>query len=145
MVNQNDFDIPAEFGGKTDEELLQEFLDECPVTEESYINIYGGYHAVMSKLLPTSRNILIWMAFNSEIDRGRVVIQSDAQCRLLRELGVSLAAYYKSLKDLKENDAIRGVNARYYINPRFMWKGCDKRRKDFLKRYPAIRNERAVK
>lgn len=143
MGNLNDFEVPAEFGGKTDEELLQEFLDECPVTEDSYISIYGGYYTVMQKLLPTSRNILIWMTFNCEIDRGRVVMQSDAQSRLLRELGISLVTYYKCLKDLKEHNAIRGVNARYYVNPRFMWKGGDKRRKDFLKRYPTIRNEKS--
>ena len=41
MGNLNDFEVPAEFGGKTDEELLQEFLDECPVTEDSYVSVYG--------------------------------------------------------------------------------------------------------
>jgi hypothetical protein len=142
MENSNDFELPAEFSGKTDEELLQEFLDECPVTGDSYINIYGEYYTVMQKLLPTSRSILIWMTFNCEIDRGRVVVQSDAQSRLLKELGISLVTYYKCLRDLKANNAIRGVNARYFINPRFMWKGGDKRRKDFLKRYPTIRNEK---
>ena len=138
----DDFDIPAEFGGKTEDDLLQEFLDECPVTEESYISIYGGYYNVMQKLLPTSRNVLIWMAFNSEVDRGRVVVQSDAQQRLLRELGISMVTYYKCLRDLKANNVIRGVNARYYLNPRFVWKGGDKRRRDFMKRFPAIRNEK---
>ena len=143
MRNDFEFDVPAEFGGKTDEELLQEFLDECPVTEDSYVSVYGGYYSVMQKLLPTSRNILMWMAFNCEVDRGRVVMQSDAQQRMCRELGISLVTYYKCLKDLKENNAIRGANARYFINPKFFWKGGDKRRKDFLRRYPLVRNEKA--
>ena len=143
MRNDFEFDVPTEFGGKTDEELLQEFLDECPVTEDSYVSVYGGYYSVMQKLLPTSRNILMWMAFNCEVDRGRVVMQSDAQQRMCRELGISLVTYYKCLKDLKENNAIRGANARYFINPKFFWKGGDKRRKDFLRRYPLVRNEKA--
>lgn len=142
MKDYNDFDVPAEFGGKSEDELLQEFLDECPVTEDSYISIYSGYYTVMQKLLPTSRNVLVWMTFNCEIDRGRVVMQSDAQSRLIRELGISLVTYYKCLRDLKANNAIRGVNARYYVNPMYMWKGGDKRRRDFLKRYPSIRNEK---
>ena len=142
MMNNNDFDIPVEFGGKTDEELLQEFLDECPVTEDSYVSVYGGYYSVMQKILPTSRSILIWMAFNCEVDRGRVVMQSDAQQRMCRELEISLVTYYKCLKDLKEHNAIRGTNARYYVNPKFFWKGGDKRRKDFLKRYPLVSNEK---
>ena len=142
MMNNDDFDVPAEFGGKTDEELLQEFLDECPVTEDSYVSLYGGYYSVMQKILPTSRSILIWMAFNCEVDRGRVVMQSDAQQRMCRELEISLVTYYKCLKDLKEHNAIRGTNARYYVNPKFFWKGGDKRRKDFLKRYPLVRNEK---
>jgi hypothetical protein len=144
MKNFDDFefDVPTEFGGKTDEELLQEFLDDCPVTDDAYVSVYGGYYSVMQELLPTSRNILMWMAFNCEVDRGRVVVQSDAQQRMLRELGISLVTYYKCLKDLKEHNAIRGVNARYYVNPKFMWKGGDKRRREFLKRYPTIRNEK---
>lgn len=142
MRNVNDFEIPTEFSGKTDEELLQEFLDECPVTSDAYISVYGEYFSVMGSLLPTSRNVLIWLTFNCEIDRGRVVVQSDAQQRLLRELGISLVTYYKCLRDLKEHNAIRGVNARYYVNPRLMWKGGDKRRREFLKRYPTIRNEK---
>lgn len=142
MTNNDDFDVPAEFGGKTDEELLQEFLDECPVTEDSYVCVYGGYYTVMQKILPTSRNILMWMAFNCEVDRGRVVMQSDAQQRMCRELEISLVTYYKCLKDLKENNAIRGANARYFINPKFFWKGGDKRRRDFLRRYPLVRNEK---
>ena len=68
-VKVNDFEMPAEFSGKSEEELLEEFLNDCPVTEESYISIYGGYYSVMKKLTSAAKNVLVWMTFNSELDR----------------------------------------------------------------------------
>lgn len=35
MRNNDDFKIPPEFGGKTAEEELEEFLNECPITEDA--------------------------------------------------------------------------------------------------------------
>ena len=80
----------------------------------------------------------MWMAFNSELYRGRVIIQSKNLQRIIVELGISRTAYFKSLRDLKEHDAIRGCDAEYYLNPRFMWRGSDKRRRKFLAKYPYI-------
>ena len=138
----NDFEEPVEFTGKSEEEMLQEFLDECPVTDESYVSVYGGYYSVMKDLLPSSKNVLVWMAFNSELDRGRILMQSLAVERLMSELGISEMTYYKSIVELKTKDAIRGGKAKYYINPKFMWKGGDRRRRKFLNRYPFIANEK---
>lgn len=142
MRNKNDFSIPPEFGGKTAEQRLAEFLDACPVTDDAYINVYGAYYSVMNKILPTSRVVFIWLAFNSEADRGRVTIQSLAKERLLKECGISQVTYFKCLRDLKKYDVIRGFNAIYYINPKFTWKGSNKRRHIFMSEYPYIQNER---
>lgn len=141
MRNEFEFDVPTEFEDKTGKEMLQEFLDECPATEDSYINVYGAFYPVMKKLLPTSLNVLTWMAMNSELDRGRVVIQSKNLVRILAELEISRAAYFKSLKDLKALDAIRGFDGEYFINPRLMWRGSDKRRHKFMTRYMFATNE----
>lgn len=143
MANEFEFDVPNEFGDVTPKEMLDEFLEECPATEDSYINVFGAYYSIVRSLLPTSRNVLMWMVFNSELDRGRVVIQSKNLQRILLELGISRAAYFKSLRDLKEHDAIRGCDAEYYINPRFMWRGSDKRRRKFLAKYPYIEVEQS--
>lgn len=140
MNNENDFEMPSEFGGKTAQEMVGEFLEECPATEDSYINVFGAYYSIKIDLLPTSRMVLTWMAFNSELDRGRVVIQSINLERLLGELKISRTAYFKSLKDLKEHDAIRGGDGEYFLNPRFMWRGSDKRRRKFMTKYPYIEN-----
>lgn len=143
MTNEFEFDVPNEFGDVTPKEMLDEFLGECPATEDSYINVFGAYYSIVRSLLPTSRNVLMWMVFNSELDRGRVIIQSKNLQRILLELGISRAAYFKSLRDLKEHDAIKGCDAEYYINPRFMWRGSDKRRRKFLAKYPYIEVEQS--
>lgn len=145
MRNDFDFEVPDEFGEKTAEELYDEFMDECPATENSYINFYGAYYSVMRKILPTSKDVLMWMVFNSELDRGRVVIQSLNQERLLRELGISQITYFKCLRDLKKHNVIRGHSAIFHINPRFVWKGSDSRRHRFMSKYPYIENEKPKK
>lgn len=145
MRNDNEFDVPDEFGGRTAEELYDEFMDECPATEDSYVNFYGAYYAVMRKILPTSKDVLMWMAFNCELDRGRVAIQSFNQVRLLRELGISQITFFKCLRDLKKHNVIRGCRAIYHINPRYVWKGSNRRRHEFMSRYPYIKNERPKK
>lgn len=145
MRKDFDFDVPDEFGCKTAEELYEAFMDECPATEDSYVNVYGAFYSVMRKILPTSKDILMWMAFNCELDRGRIAIQTFNQARLIRELGISQVSYFKCIKDLKEHDVIRGCRAIYHINPRYVWRGSNRRRLEFMSRYPYIKNERAVK
>lgn len=145
MRNKNDFKIPPEFGGKTAEEELEEFLNECPITEDAYVNIYGAYYSVMRKILPTSKDVFLWMAFNSEPDRGRVTIQSLAQQRLLKELGISQVTYFNCLRDLKKHDVIRGFRAVYFINPKFAWRGSNRRRHQFMSQYPYVQNKRLTK
>lgn len=138
MINEYEFDVPNEFDGKTAKEMINEFLDECPATEDSYINVFGAYYQVMKKIMPSSMRVLMWMSFNSELDRGRVVIQSLNLKRIISELEISKACYYKSISDLKEHDVIRGGEGEYFINPRYVWKGGDKRRHKFMAKYPFI-------
>lgn len=142
MRNDYDFDVPTEFCDRSAQEMLDEFLDECPATEDSYINVFGSYYPVLCSIRPTSAKVLFWMAFNSDLDRGRVVIQSKNLKRVISDLGISRSAYFSSIRDLKEHDAIRGYESEYFINPRLMWKGSDKRRRKFMARYPYILNEK---
>ena len=142
MKNEFEFETPVEFEEKTQEELLEEFMDECPATDDTYINVFGAFYSVINKLRPTSIKIFMWMTFNCELDRGRVILQSLNQQRLLKELEISQVAYFKCLRDLKAHDVIRGGDAEYFINPRFMWRGTDKRRHRFAAKYPYIENEK---
>lgn len=142
MRNENEFDFPAEFGGKSEEELLEEFMDECTVSADSYISVYGGYFDIMKELSSAEKDVFMWMVFNCEIDKGRIALQTFAVERLLKELGIALVTYYKCLGNLKTKNCIRGAKAKYYINPRMAWRGCDARRKKFVSRYSGIRNSK---
>ena len=144
MRSDSEFEVQSDFGGKTAEELYREFLDECPMTKHAYVNYYGAYYAIMRKILPTSKDILLWMAFNCEIDRGRIIMQSLNMQRLLDELRIPRATYFKCLRDLKRHDAIRGYDAIYHINPNFVWRGTDKRRHNFIAKYPYLKNQESI-
>lgn len=144
----NDFEVTgkAEFDDKTAEELLEEFLDGCPIiSDDVYVNFYGACFVTFMKIKPTSMRVFIWMVFNSELEKGRVTIQSLAQKRLLKECNISQIAYFKSLRDLKKHNMIRGFRAVYYINPRFAWRGTHRNRMRFIEQYPYIQNERMIK
>lgn len=145
MKNEFEFTGPSEFDDKTANELYEEFMGSLPVSEDSYVNFYGAYFMKVTEILPTSRLVFLWMAFNSELDKGRVTIQSLTQKRLLKDCKISQVAYFKSLRDLKEHNVIRGCRAVYHINPRFAWKGTHRRRLQFMEQYPYIQNERMSK
>ena len=144
----NEFELAgrSEFDGKTAEELLEEFLDECPIfSDDVYVNFYGACFVTMMKILPTSMRIFLWMVFNSELNKGMVTIQSLAQKRLLKECGISQVAYFNCLRDLKKHNMIRGCRAIYYINPKFAWRGTHRDRLRFIEQYPYVQNKRLTK
>jgi hypothetical protein len=144
----NEFELmgKSEFSGKTAQEILDEWLDECPIVSDGvYVNFYGASFTTFMKILPTSMRVFLWMVFNSELEKGRVTIQSLAQKRLLKECNISQVAYFKSLRDLKKHNMIRGFRAVYYINPNFAWRGTHVNRMRFVNQYPYIQNARLSK
>lgn len=148
VTMNNDFEITgkAEFDDKTPDELLEEFLAGCPIiSDDVYVNFYGACFTTFMKIKPTSMRVFLWMVFNSELEKGRVTIQSLAQRRLLKECNISQVAYFNSLQDLKANNMIRGFRAVYYINPRFAWRGTHRNRQRFIEQYPYIQNKRITK
>lgn len=146
MNNDLEMAGQVEFGEKTAEELLEEFLDGCPVVaEDAYANFYGAFFPMAMKLLPASVKVFLWMVFNCELNKGRVTIQSIAQKRLLKECEISQISYFNALRDLKKHNMIRGFRAIYFINPRFAWRGTHRDRVRFVEQYPFIQNERIAK
>ena len=133
-------DFAGEFSGKTEEELFDEFMNESDVTDECYISLFGLWLRMMRGLSSAAKDLFMWMAFHSDVDKGRIVMQSFVQQTALREIGISTVTYYRCLGELKQNDLIRGGNAKYYINPRYAWRGCSARRAKFIYRYPNINN-----
>lgn len=146
MKSDFDFVNSPDFNDKSSKEMLEEFLDSCPVVSgDVYANFYGAYFPAMIKILPTSAKVFLWMVFNVELNNGRVIIQSLAVERLLKECEISRVAYFNSLRDLKKHNVIRGCRAVYYINPQFAWRGTYKHRRLFMEQYPYIQNERLTK
>lgn len=138
-------DYAGEFSGKTEEELFDEFMNESDVTDECYISLFGLWLRAMRGLSSAAKDLFMWMAFHSDVDKGRVSMQSFAQQTALRELGISSVTYYRCLGELKQNDLIRGGKAKYYINPRYAWRGCSSRRAKFIYRYPNISTGNDIK
>lgn len=143
----NEFDITgqSEFDNKTTEEMLEEFMNSCPVSDDVYVNFYGASFLAMMKVLPTSVRVFMWMTYNCELNKNRVTIQSLTQKRLLKECGISQITYFNCLRDLKKHNVIRGCRAIYYINPKFAWRGTHQNRMKFIEQYPFIQNKRLPK
>lgn len=138
-MSSNDFDmIDSEFDERTGEELYAEFLGKIEKAKEEFIYYYGGYYNIMTELTGAAMNLFTWMAFHCEVNTGRVVIQSFVQREALKDMGITLSTYYKALSLLKEKGLIKGMNAVYYVNPSFAWKGTADARMRFLKIYPKL-------
>ena len=136
----NEFETAVdEFEGMSGEEMYEAMLGKVDRVREGYVSYYAKFLEVMRKLSASSMNLLLWMAFNSEMNTGRVFIQSIALRDALKELGIVVATYYKSLKELKSLGIIKGTNAVYYINPVYVWKGTTDMRNRFLRVYPRLK------
>lgn len=138
--DRNDFDpMGSEFDERTGEELYEAFLEKIDRPKDEFIYYYGGYRTVMTRLTSAAKDLLAWMAFNCEVNSGRVFIQSHTQKKALEELGITMATYYKALNQLKEANIIKGSNAAYYVNPAVAWKGAAGARSGFMKVYPRLK------
>lgn len=136
----NEFEMAIdEFDGMSGEEMYEAMLGKVDKVRDGYISYYAKFLEVMHKLSASSMNLLLWMAFNSEMNTGRVFIQSFALRDALKELGIVIATYYKALKELKSLGVIKGTNAVYYINPAYVWKGTTEMRNRFMRVYPRLK------
>ena len=135
----NEFDcIDSEFEEKTGAELYAEFLSKVERPKDEFVYYYGKYLSVMSGMTGAATSLLFWLAMNTEVNTGRVLVQSMAQRGALAELGIAVGTYYKALNQLKSKGIIKGSNAIYYINPTFAWKGTGDMRARFVRIYPTL-------
>lgn len=130
--------LDAEFYGRTPEETYAEFLSRIEKSKDEFIYYYGNYYNVMRELTGAAKDLLAWLTFHSEVNTGRVFMQSITQGSALKELGITLGTYYKALNQLKSKGIIKGSNAIYYINPTFAWKGTGDMRARFVRIYPTL-------
>lgn len=135
----NEFEeCSAEVDDRTGAELYAEFLSKVERPKDEFVYYYGKYLSVMSGLTGAATSLLFWLAMNTEVNTGRVLVQSMAQRGALAELGITVGTYYKALNQLKETGLIKGENAVYYVNPAYVWKGTADARSKFVKVYPRL-------
>jgi hypothetical protein len=144
LENMNEFEVnefeecPADLDDRTGAELYAEFLSKVERPKDEFVYYYGKYLSVMSGLTGAATSLLFWLAMNTEVNTGRVLVQSMAQRGALAELGITVGTYYKALNQLKELGLIKGKNAVYYVNPAYVWKGTADARSKFMKVYPRL-------
>lgn len=137
--DSNDFDVvDSEFNERTADELYEELMGDSEKSMDEFIYYYGRFYSIMSELTGTAMTLLTWLTFHSEVNSGRVFVQSLAQKDALKDLGITIGTYYKALTLLKEKGIIKGGGAKYYINPLISWKGTADKRQKFMKVYPRL-------
>lgn len=137
---RDDFDFGAdEFEDVDPEEQYEEFLRGKRKRGDAFITTYDLYLDVMQELAPTTIHLLTWITFNAEMNTGKISMQSQNLSTCLKELGMAKSTFYKGIAELKEKDIVRGRSAKYYINPRYVWKGTNEMRTHFLRFYPRFK------
>lgn len=136
---RDDFDFASdEFESVDVEAMYDELVKMAKKKSESFITTYVCYVEAMMKMSLSTMRLLTWITFSAEMNTGRVYLQSPVLTACLKELGMAKATYYKSMGELKEIGIIKGGNGRYFINPKFVWKGTADMRGHFLKAYPKL-------
>lgn len=138
-LSTTEFDeFASEFDDRTGEELYEEFLGKQERSKNEFVYYYAAILDIVTSLTGSAHNLLAWLTFNCDVNSGRVVVQSHTLKDALKETGMTLQTYYKSLNILRELDVIRGGNAVYYVNPTYAWKGTADLRNKFMKVYPKL-------
>lgn len=119
-------------------ELYADFLGKVEKPKDEFVYYYSKYLSVVNRLTGAATKLHFWLSLNSEVNTGRVFVQSMTQRGALDELKMTVGTYYKALNQLKELGLIKGESAVYYINPAYIWKGTADMRARFLKVYPRL-------
>lgn len=135
----NDFcEVDSDVEERSGAELYADFLGKVEKPKDEFVYCYSQYVGVMKGLTGAAKDLYLWLALNSEVNTGRVFVQSMVQRGALEELDMTVGTYYKALGQLKKLGLVKGENAVYYINPAYIWKGTADTRMKFLKVYPRL-------
>ena len=135
----NDFvEVDSDADDRSGVDLYAEFLCKAEKPKDEFVYCYSRYIGVSKELTGAAKNLYLWLALNSDVNTGRVFVQSLSQRRALEELDMTVGTYYRALNQLKYFGLIKGDNAVYYINPSYMWKGTADMRAKFLRVYPKL-------
>lgn len=138
-VREMDFyEIPPEFDPVSAEERLAAFLNFEELEVDRYAMFFAPLCNAMVGATAATERVFRELAMMAEVDKGRVVVQSEMLNRILKKYRMARSTFYRSIEFLKENDVLKQNGRVYYLNPFMTWRGSSKRRSEFFKIYSEI-------
>jgi hypothetical protein len=129
------FDIPEEFDPVSREERLDAFLNFEELEVDRYAMFFAPLCNVMEGATASVEKVFRELALRAEVDKGRVIIQSELLEIILKKNKMAKSTFYRSIDFLKEKNAIKQVGRTYYFNPFMTWRGSNRKRAEFFKIY----------
>lgn len=132
------YDIPEEFDPISAERRLEAFLNFEELEVDRYALFFGPLSNAMVGATAATERVFRELALRAEVDKGRVIVQSETLNLILKKYRMAKSTFYRSIEFLKENDVLKQNGRTYYINPFMSWRGSNKRRSEFFKIYSEI-------
>lgn len=132
------YEIPDEFDPVPAKERLDAFLNFEELEVDRYAMFFGPLNNAMVGATAATERVFRELALRTEVDKGRVIIQSETLTLILKKYRMAKSTFYRSIEFLKENDILKQNGRTYYLNPFMTWRGSSKRRGEFFKIYSEI-------
>lgn len=132
------YDIPEEFDPVSPEKRLEAFMNFEELEVDRYAMFFGPLNHAMVGATAATERVFRELALRTEVDKGRVIIQSETLGLILKKYRMAKSTFYRSIEFLKENDVLKQNGRMYYLNPLMTWRGSSKRRSEFFKIYSEI-------
>lgn len=132
------YEIPEEFDPIPAETRLEAFLNFEELEVDRYAMFFGPLNNAMVGATAATERVFRELALRTEVDKGRVIIQSETLALILKKYRMAKSTFYRSIEFLKENDILKQNGRTYYLNPFMTWRGSNKRRSEFFKIYSEI-------
>lgn len=132
------YEIPEEFDPIPAKERLDAFLNFEELEVDRYAMFFGPLNNAMVGATAATERVFRELALRTEVDKGRVIIQSETLTLILKKYRMAKSTFYRSIEFLKENDILKQNGRTYYLNPFMTWRGSSKRRSEFFKIYSEI-------
>lgn len=138
-VNPMEFyDIPEEFDPVSSQERIDAFFNNEELECDRYAMFFGSLSNAMIGSSSATERVLRELAFRMEIDKGRVIIQSEVLTLITKKYRMARSTFYRSIEFLKENNVLKQSGRTYFLNPMMIWRGSNKRRSEFFKIYSEL-------
>lgn len=129
------YEIPDEFDPVPAEKRLEAFFNFEELEVDRYTMFFGPLCNAMVGATAATERVFRELALRTEVDKGRVIVQSELLDIILKKYRMARSTFYRSIEFLKENDILKQNGRTYYINPFMAWRGSSKKKAEFFKIY----------